>query len=61
MSKQLVPYSEGFLVRVRYEGGGEVPEVLSGHYTSTAEAQKAIDTYIPTRRVRKPTNGDIKS
>lgn len=33
------------LVRVEYEGGGEVPAILSGLYTDSVEANKAIAAY----------------
>lgn len=34
---------------VYYEGGGEVPDVLKGGYTSPALAQKAIDFYLQAK------------
>lgn len=37
---------------VYYEGGGELPQVLSGLYTNATLAQQAIDTYKTTK---KPT------
>lgn len=36
--------------RVKIEGGGEVPKVLSGTYTSKEEADQAINMYLRTRR-----------
>ena len=37
---------------VYYEGGGEVPKVLQGRWTSPFFAQRAIDTYLTTRPKR---------
>ena len=37
------------------EGGGEVPQILTGAYTSPGVAQKAIDLYLENRRPRKST------
>jgi hypothetical protein len=34
------------LVEVYYEGGGKLPEILSGAYTSKKDATKAIDLYL---------------
>ena len=61
MSKELVIESNGFMRFVRWKGGGEVPTVLSGQYTSEKEAQGAIDDYLSTRRTRKKSNGSSKS
>lgn len=48
MSKRFViePVLATSLVRVRFEGGGEVPASLSGSYTTPAAAQQAIDVYL---------------
>lgn len=40
---------------VYLEGGGEVPQVLTGAYTSPGVAERAIAHYLDTRRVRKST------
>jgi hypothetical protein len=32
-----------------YEGGGELPGVLTGSYTSLFQCQKAIDDYLRTK------------
>lgn len=61
MSKELIAYTDGFLVRIRFDGGGEVPEDLKGLYTSKLNAQEAIDAYLSTRRVRKPKDGKRES
>lgn len=36
-------------LRVYFEGGGEVPQDLSGTYTSQAQANKAILKYLSNR------------
>lgn len=61
VKKELVIESNGFMRFVRWKGGGEVPVALSGFYTSQAEAQKAIDDYLSTRRTRKKSDGKSKS
>lgn len=37
------PYS---MIKVAYIGGGETPKELSGLYSTTADAKKAIDRYL---------------
>lgn len=32
--------------------GGKIPDVLSGFFTATGVAQKAIDKYLETRKVK---------
>lgn len=39
----------GVLYRVGLEGGGVVPDVLSGQYTSIAAAEMDIKKYLATR------------
>lgn len=34
---------------IRWNNGGEVPQVLGGYYTSTPVAQDDIDTYMKTK------------
>ena len=36
--------------KVRYVGGGEIPAMLSGNYTSQDEAQRDIDKYLNKRK-----------
>ena len=38
------------LYDVYYEGGGELPESLSGLYVSEKDAQYAIDMYLSNRK-----------
>lgn len=52
---RLVP--DGSLIRIEWEGGGQLAKELSGLYTSRREAQFAIDSYeakkIPSRQAAK--------
>lgn len=41
-------FSNGF-THVRIKGGGRVPDCLSGQYTSTTRAEKAIEDYLRER------------
>lgn len=62
MEKQLLTRpvkGMGTMLEVYYEGGGEVPEALSGQYTSRSVADTAIKTYLSTRR--KKSNGKRSS
>lgn len=43
----------GYGYTISWEGGGEVPELLSGYFTSPVEANKAIAEYLRTRRTPK--------
>ena len=60
MSKDLrIDYGPyGF--EVKYNGGGQRPESLTGYFTSPAEAQKAIDAYLTTKKPRAKKNGTSK-
>lgn len=45
--KNLIPYIDvRGTTKLKWEGGGELPDILSGTYTSIREAQKAADSYI---------------
>lgn len=44
--RRLVPVGEGALFRVHTEGGGPVPHVLKGLYTSRRLAEAAIGAYL---------------
>ncbi len=48
--------NQGALYKVRYEGGGQVPEFLQGLYTSRVEAGNRIKQYLATEK-RGATNG----
>tara|TARA_R110002096_G_scaffold49054_1_gene129861 strand:+ start:260 stop:469 length:210 start_codon:yes stop_codon:yes gene_type:complete len=54
MSKELkvrVAAGKGSLREVYWEGGGEVPQVLTGLYTGLHSAQADIDKYILSKGV----------
>ena len=54
-SKRLLVRPNGSgLYKVIYEGGGELPKVLSGLYTSKRQANKDIDIYLTSKN---RTNG----
>ena len=38
------------LYEVMYEGGGQLPEALSGAYTNVREAHKAIERYKTSKK-----------
>lgn len=38
------------LYAVQFQGGGKIPDDLSGKYTTMSIAQKAIDNYLLHRR-----------
>ena len=44
----IVPAEKG-LVRIQFEGGGQLPEELKGNYTKGLFAQRDIDRYLSKR------------
>lgn len=44
--------SEGRLFRIKWEGGGEIPQVLSGLYTSFHEAKNAANAYLEKKNAK---------
>jgi hypothetical protein len=48
--------NEGTLYKIRFEGGGQVPEFLSGKYTSYVEANRRIERYLKLEK-RGAKNG----
>lgn len=42
---RIEPVPATALVRIAWNGGGEVPAAISGYYTSTKDAQRAIDIW----------------
>lgn len=47
VTKQLVPYTDPKgTIRLMWQGGGELPNTLSGTYTTIREAIKAVDSYL---------------
>lgn len=47
---------EGREYNIYYEGGGELPSVLSGAYTSKRAARVAIDTYKNSKITKGKVN-----
>lgn len=45
---------------IKYEGGGQLPDMLSGYYTGIRDAHDAIKAYETIKRVRKPKDGYSK-
>jgi len=45
---------------IKYEGGGQLPDMLSGYYTGIKDANDAIESYKAIKRVRKPKDGYSK-
>jgi hypothetical protein len=45
---------------VKYNGGGQRPESLTGYFTSSVEAQRAIDSYLLIKKPRANKNGTSK-
>lgn len=44
--KELEIYNEGFAVKARFIGGGELPAELAGSWTSKVHADMAINKYL---------------
>lgn len=44
---------KGSVYEVYYDGGGQVPEVLKGMYTSIRNALMAISYYTPPKKSKK--------
>lgn len=45
---------------IKYEGGGQLPDMLSGYYTGIQNANEAIQAYKAIKRERKPKDGYSK-
>ncbi|MCK4501201.1 hypothetical protein KAU11_11940 [Candidatus Babeliales bacterium] len=50
---EIVPDERTPLYKLRYVGGGELPDVLKTLYTSTREAIKARDLYYKSKVKKK--------
>lgn len=57
MTKELTTRLQpsGFLYEVFFEGGGEVPEELTGKFTSRSYARVAINSYLTKRESKGKT------
>ena len=50
--KQIELKNEGMMVKARMVGGGELPEALSGHWTSMGIAKTAIENFNKVRTTK---------
>lgn len=48
--KEFKIYSDGFLFKMKWEGGGEMPAILQGSYTSYWAAKDAGEKYKASRK-----------
>ena len=60
-SKELITRMTDYGIIVRYAGGGQLPAVLDGLYTSYELANRAIENYEATKRNRSSSNGTSKT
>lgn len=51
--KEFAIYSEGYLFRLKWKGGGEMPASLQGSYTSYRDAKQAGEKYKASRKPKK--------
>lgn len=51
------PTPEGNLFEVYYEGGGQLPDELSGRYNSHKAVQDAIQRYLSKKPAKRRYNG----
>ena len=49
MSKLLTPVHTAYGYKVQFEGGGQVPNELSGLYTTADRAKFAINAYMSSK------------
>lgn len=54
--KEFKIYSEGYLFRMKWVGGGEMPKELQGSYTSYRDARKAGEDYKARRKPKGREN-----
>lgn len=63
--KELETYYEGYATRVRFIGGGELPECLKGSWTDPQKADQCIVKYLndkePIHIKEKDANGIIQT
>ncbi|MBL4940479.1 MAG: hypothetical protein JKY81_02305 [Colwellia sp.] len=63
MTKELrvrVAANQGSMHEIYYEGGGQVPESLSGLYNKVTYALHAISQYKPVKRTKKDSKDGQK-
>lgn len=56
VEKEFKIFSEGFLFKLKWEGGGEMPVSLQGSYTSYREAVRAGEIYKANRKPKGVKN-----
>ena len=64
MTKELrvrLAAGQGAMHEIYYEGGGQVPEALSGLYNKVTYALHAISQYKPVKRNKKDSKDGKKS
>lgn len=47
------------LYKLRFKGGGELPEALKGSFTSVIEAERMRDLYYASKLPKNTTNGKV--
>ena len=52
--KEIETYSEGHSIKARFKGGGELPAILKGKWTSLTQAGNSIRAYLDSKV--KPVN-----
>jgi len=50
---KVMPNKSGPHYVIGWEGGGEVPYALTGHWTNMSSAQSAIDTYVKSKEKKR--------
>ena len=58
--KEIELYHEGFAVRCRFKGGGELPDELKGSWTNLVFAQDSINKYLDKMVERDSKKTKIK-
>ena len=47
--KEIELYNEGFAVKARFKGGGQLPEELAGSWTNKVFAIQSINKYLDSK------------
>ena len=56
-----IAQNKGSVYEIRYQGGGQTPDSLTGLYTTRANAQRDIDSYVPARPKKVKKDGKTNS
>lgn len=63
--KKLETYYEGFATKIRFIGGGELPDCLKGSWTDTQKADQCVIKYLndkePIHIKEKDENGIVQT